>query len=214
MFLATLPIKRQARQRFLGGRVGASMTDIEFIVSLNTLLCGLLLANVANNMADAFRARADLPIGFVPWAIAFYIVASVVLTFVFYSVIRDDYNLDIVNILGSLAVLLPYIFVSRLLYPEHKEKWSSVEHYYIANRNVILRTLVIPQIVVLAQLTYYQIAMGFDEGYFISLAASLPFIATFLLLMLTDRPLWHRIGFGFVVLYRLFIIGLYASYMA
>ena len=38
------------------------MTDIEIAVSFFALLSGLLLANIANNMADALRARRDMPI--------------------------------------------------------------------------------------------------------------------------------------------------------
>lgn len=36
------------------------MTDVEIAVSFFALLGGLLLANVANNIADALRARRDL----------------------------------------------------------------------------------------------------------------------------------------------------------
>ena len=90
------------------------MTDIEITVSFVALLGGLLLANVANNMADALRTRRDLPIGFVPWAINFYISAAVINTFALFLQADGPQSYDMFTLAATLAIFMPYIMVSRL----------------------------------------------------------------------------------------------------
>ncbi|MEL7317094.1 MAG: hypothetical protein AAFN04_00480 [Pseudomonadota bacterium] len=186
------------------------MTDIEFIVSFTALLCGLLLANVANNIADALRARKDLPIGFVPWAINFYISAAVITSFMLLADIQETFPLEVVSLTTSLMAILPYIVVSRLLYPEHIEKWASVEDYYIANRKLILGIMLIPSFTFAFSQFYYPLGRPVKEIAFVLGVVIGPIIATLSLLILTEKPRWHRIGFGFLVAHRVAILALTA----
>ena len=176
------------------------MTDVEIAVSFFALLGGLLLANVANNMADALRARRDLPIGIVPWAINFYISAAVISTFALFSEADQTFSFDVIQLTALLVALMPYIMVSRLLYPEHEERWASVEDYYIANRKLILGLMLIPAVSYALSLTYYTpelVAMGP-----ILIFNSLPTIATLVAMIFVDKPQWHWVGWGFLILHR------------
>lgn len=177
------------------------MTDIEFMMSFAAILFGLLLANVANNMADALRARRDLPIGFVPWAISFYISASAVWTYAFYHGVREDIKFDIVIIALLLASVMSYIVVSRLLYPEHKDRWASVEGYYIGNRRLILGVMAIAPLTSILSLIYGLTQNPFLEVFYSSTIFGLPLLIM-LTLMLTDKPQWHRAGWGFLIVHR------------
>ncbi len=182
------------------------MTDIEFIVSFTALLCGLLLANVANNIADALRARKDLPIGFVPWAINLFISAAVINSFILLADIKDTFPLEVVSLATLLLTILPYIVVSRLLYPEHSEKWTSVEDYYIANRKLILGIMLIPSCTFAFSQLYYPLGRPPAEIGLVLGVVIAPVIATLVFLILTAKPRWHRIGFGFLVVHRVAIL--------
>ena len=184
------------------------MTDIEIAVSFLALLGGLLLANVANNMADALRARRDLPIGFVPWAINFYISAAVINIFVILSAADETFVFDMVSLVGLLAAFIPYIMVSRLLYPEHKDRWTSVEDYYIANRKLILGIMLITQVVAIFTLVHggFYLDMAIWEIIVRLLVLYGPVILTLLLLMLTDKRQWHWAGWSFLIVHRIAIM--------
>jgi len=182
------------------------MTDVEIAVSFVALLGGLLLANVANNMADALRARRDLPIGFVPWAINFYISAAVINTLVLFSAAEETAIFDMLSLVGLLVALMPYIMVSRLLYPEHEARWASVEDYYIANRKLILGLMVIAPIVSVLSSARTDFGVSLSEKIFGILISFGPVIVTLLLLMLTDKRQWHWAGWGFLIAHRISIM--------
>ena len=182
------------------------MTDIEFIVSFWILLSGLLLANIANNLADALRARRDLPIGFLPWAINFYIATSVISTLFLLSKADETLSLDMLVLIGLLAALGPYIIVSRLLYPEHKERWDSVEDYYLANRKLILGIMVIGPVVTIFNRFYIDNGLTISEKTLSVLGTLVPVVATFLLLMGTQKRHWHWAGFGFLIAHRILVM--------
>jgi len=179
------------------------MTEIEIAVSFLALLGGLLLANVANNMADALRARRDLPIGFVPFAINFYITAAVINALVLFSEADETFSYDMLSLVLLLAAMMPYIMVSRLLYPEHEERWASVEGYYIANRKLILGLMVIAPIVTIFSFARIDFGISMSEKIFGILVSFGPVVATLLLLMLTEKRRWHRAGWGFLIIHRI-----------
>jgi len=177
------------------------MSDIEFTVSFVGILLALLVANVTNNMADAHRARRDLPIGFVPWAISFYLVAAVANAYALYDAVADDIVFDLVTIVIGMATILPYIFLSRFLYPEHPKKWASVEDYYLSNRVFILGLLAIAPLIGSAN-WFYTAAVPLSEILFVVSVLYVPVIATQVLLMLTAKRQWHWAGWSFLIFHR------------
>ena len=178
------------------------MTDIEFIVSFVAILIGLLLANVANNMADAVRARRDLPIGFVPWAISIYISAAAVSSYAIYHSSREGYKFDLLGLILALVTVLSYVFVSRLLYPEHKDRWASVEEYYLANRHLILGIMVVAPLTTILTFFYQVVDVPVLEvAAFMAVLYGLPAL-TMLLLMLTGKRQWHWAGWAFLIAHR------------
>lgn len=186
------------------------MNDVEIAITLLAMIGGLLLANVANNMADALRARRDLPIGFVPWAINFYISAAIINTLGLMSTFDETWSSGVVFMVGLLAALMPYIMVSRLLYPEHKERWTSVEDYYIANRKMVLGLMVIAPVVSIINLAPTDLPISGLEKTIFLLVSYGPIIVTLILLMLTDKRKWHWAGWGFLLVHRIVMMSLLA----
>ena len=179
------------------------MTDTEIIVSLVVLLGSLLLANIANNLADALRARREFPIGFVPWAINFYLTAAFVSGLTLFWSGRETVVFDMVVFVSQLGTWLPYIMVTRLLYPEHPDRWASVEEYYIANRHLILGGLLIGPTVFTFNMLYYGGPVPMAERVFAVGLGIVPVILTIGLLMLTEKRNWHRAGWSFLIVHRI-----------
>ena len=114
------------------------------------------MANVANNIGDALRSRRDLPIGFVPWAINFYISFAVIIQFASVAGVGADWSSFSTALVITLCLMiLPYVTVSRMLYPEHKDRWASIEDYYIANRKLILGVMLVSPVSYAVGLIFY-----------------------------------------------------------
>ena len=60
---------------------------------------------------------------------------------------RDVLTIGPSPILVSIAVALPYVFVSQAMLPREKDKWDSLEEYYLGHSRVLLGALLIPPIV-------------------------------------------------------------------
>ncbi len=178
------------------------MTDIELMVSFVALLCGLLLANVANNLGDALRSRRDLPIGFVPWAINLYICIAVINQFTSVSGVSENWSSFGTSAMVVLCLmLLPYVVASRLLYPENKDSWETIEDYYLANRKVIIFVLMISPVSYAFSLIFYTPELV-QKGP-VLLFGSLPVISTLAVLTFVKSRIIHRIGWSFLITHRL-----------
>lgn len=178
------------------------MTDLELVVSFAALLCGLLLANVGNNIGDALRSRRDLPIGFVPWAINAYISLAVITLFTAVAGVSDSWaSFGTSVMVVQCAMVLPFVIVSRLLCPEHKDRWASIEEYYIANRKLILGIMLISPVSYVLGLTVYTPELVQTGP--VLLFASLPVIVTMIALMFAPTPIWHRAGWSFLIAHRM-----------
>ena len=178
------------------------MTDIELAVSFVALLCGLILANVANNLADALRSRRDLPIGFVPWAINFYISIAVINMFASVAGVSFDWSsFGTPMIINLCLIAMPYVMVSRLLYPEHKDRWGSIEEYYLANRLLIIGIMLVPPVSYALSLLYYTPELV--ETGPILLLNTLPVVATLIALIFVKDLKWHWAGWGFLIIHRI-----------
>ena len=97
-----------------------------------------------------------------------------------------------------------------MLYPEHKERWASVEDYYIANRKLILGLIVIAPTITVFSYARTDFGISLSEQIFGILVTFGPVIVTLLLLMLTDKRQWHWAGWSFLIVHRIAIMTLVA----
>ena len=167
------------------------MNDIEFLVGFLGLLFGLVLANVTNNLADAWRARRELPLGMAPLLVSTFIILSIGDQWMSVANNRDALQMDARNLFTVLGICLPYIFVSRALFPQKLEQWGSLEEFYIAERHEFLGVLMIPPI---ASVLSNLIAGTLPPDELLSFAiVKGPILLGPLLLMFTARVRIHRV---------------------
>lgn len=171
------------------------MTEFEFLVSLYGLVLGLAFANVATGFADVWRTRKDLALGWCTPLLAVYLTVASTGTWLNMWEARDDMEVDAVRVLLSLASFLPMVFLSRAIFPQPNEGWSSLEDYYLAHRQVIVGAVILTRLVGMVTL----LVVGDWPGWI-----TIAYIAARLILltaMLFIGSVWfHRIGWALISL--------------
>lgn len=177
------------------------MSGFEYLFTFYGLLLGLAIANVATGFADMWRSRADMGVGWTTPLLGLFILLAAAHQWVSFWGGRDTITMEPWNLLISIGVALPYIFVSRGMFPRQQDRWRSLEDYYVDHSRVLLGALIIP---VMASLIYNAVRNGlpYEVGDFINLALR---IGIPLALMLTRRPLAHRAGLGVLCAWMLFL---------
>lgn len=121
------------------------MTAFEYVFGFFSLLLGIAAANVAAGFADMWRDRRQVRVG-----VATPLIAVCVLLAIMNVWIGNWTNRDVVTVAGDRLIYaaiaaLPYVFVSRILFPSSGQGTDLEEHFF-AHRRVVLAALVIPPI--------------------------------------------------------------------
>jgi hypothetical protein len=127
------------------------MSGFEFLFSFYSLLLGLAAANVATGLADMWRGRKETVIGISTILLGLLILLSAAQQWMSFWGAREALTMGPWEILVSIAMALPYVFVSRAMLPRENDKWASLEDYYLAHSRVLVGAILIPPVV---SLTY------------------------------------------------------------
>ena len=165
------------------------MNGFEFLFSFYSLLLGLAVARVATGFADMWRGRKNMVVGISPILLGLLILFSAAQQWMSFWRGRDVLTMGPWQILVSIAVALPYVFVSQAMLPREEDRWASLEEYYLGHSRVLLGVLLIPPIVSLL----YNCALGnfpdSSDAAFDVVRLGLP------VLLVVWRKRWiHRIG--------------------
>jgi hypothetical protein len=96
------------------------MNGFEFLFSFYSLLLGLAVANVATGFADIWRGRRETPVGTPTVLLGLLILFSAAQQWMSFWRGRDSLTMGRWQILVSIAVALPFVFISRAMPPESK----------------------------------------------------------------------------------------------
>lgn len=122
------------------------MSDFEYLFSFCGLLLGLAVANVATGFADMWRDRQAVAVGICVPLLAFIVLFGGMNVWLVYWNAREVVSFDVWRILSAAGVALPYVFVSRAMFPSPDQR-RPLEEHYLEHRKVILAALAIPPIV-------------------------------------------------------------------
>jgi hypothetical protein len=165
------------------------MNGFEFPFSFYSLLLGLAIANVATGFADMWRGRRQTAIGTLGVLLGLLILFSAAQQWMSCWGARDVLTMGPWQILATIAIALPFVFISRAMLPRTEDGWSSWDDYYIAHRRVLLTVLLIPPLVSI----WYNFAQGqVPDGWgalYRALQLGVP-----LLLIFWPMRIVHRIG--------------------
>jgi hypothetical protein len=165
------------------------MNGFEFLFSFYSLLLGLAVANVATGFADMWRSRRETAIGTLGALLGLLILFSAAQQWMSCWGARDALTMGPWQILAIIAIALPFVFISRAMFPRDEDEWSSWDDYYIAHRRVLLTILLIPPVVSI----WYNFAHGNVPDAWGALYRALQLGVPVLLILCPTRVV-HRIG--------------------
>src|SRR4051812_27083213 len=119
------------------------MGDFEYIFSFYALLVGLAIANVASGFGDMWRERNVMPIGTCVPLLGMVVLLGGMNVWLRYWYTQHGIHLSQWWLLSAAGVTLPFIFVSRAMFPAASEP-KPLEDHYMAQRHVLLCALAIP----------------------------------------------------------------------
>ena len=124
------------------------MGSFDYLFSFYGLLLGIAVANVAIGFADMWRDCDRIAVGTCPPLVASSVLLGGMNVWLQMWVTRSYVTVDGVQMLAAAAIALPYVFVSRAIFPGHEEEAErSLEDHYLRHRALILVLLAVPTIV-------------------------------------------------------------------
>ena len=133
------------------------MSGFEYLFTFYGLLLGLAVANVATGFADMWRSSVALRVGWATPLLGLFILFGAAQQWVSFWSGRDSLTMGPWELLVSIGVAFPYIFVSQGMFPREQDRWNSLEAYYLAHSSVLMGVLLVPP---LAGLVYNGVLFG------------------------------------------------------
>jgi hypothetical protein len=123
------------------------MGSFDYLFSFYGLLLGIAVANVAIGFADMWRDCEHIEVGTCPPLVASSVLLGGMNVWLQMWLARPYVTVDGVQMLVAAAISLPYVFVSRAIFPAHEDEAErSLESHYLKHRTLILMLLAIPTI--------------------------------------------------------------------
>lgn len=154
------------------------MNPFDYLFTFYGLLLGIAVANVAIGFADMWRDCERIEVGTSPPLLACIVLLGAMNVWLTTWQTRHDVAVGGWQMLAAAGIALPYVFVSRAMFPgQEKEPELSLEGHYLKHRVLILSILTIPPVVsivsklLLDDIRYY----GLREGW-IALRVAAPLL--------------------------------------
>ena len=177
------------------------MNDFEYLFSFYALLLGLSVANVASGFGDMWRERHVMPVGICTPLLGLVVLAGGMNVWVRYWHTQHDVHFSPWWLLSAVGVTLPFIFVSRAMFPTAAQPMS-LEDHYMTQRKVLLLALTMPPVVsAVSNLLAGNVYLGWP-GVWMALRIAAPLA----LIPITSRVV-QRIGLSLLVV--LLVIGMF-----
>lgn len=124
------------------------MNAFDYLFSFYGLLLGIAVANVAIGFADMWRDCEKISVGTCPPLVASSVLFGGMNVWLEMWHTRPFVTVNGIQMLTAAAVSLPYVFVSRAIFPGVEEDQErSLEEHYLRHRKLILILLTIPMVV-------------------------------------------------------------------
>jgi hypothetical protein len=180
------------------------MGAFDYLFSFYGLLLGIAVANVAIGFADMWRDCEKIAVGTCPPLVASSVLLGGMNVWLQMWLTRPYVTVNGIQMLAAAAIALPYVFVSRAIFPGSEEaEERSLEEHYLRHRMLILVLLAVPTIV---SVSTHVLIDGFRyrgwEIWWVAGRISLP------LLLLPFANRWAQRG-GLAALNLLQLIGLF-----
>jgi len=123
----------------------AGVGSFDYLFSFYGLLLGIAVANVAIGFADMWRDYQKIEVGTCPPLVASSVLLGGMNVWMQMWLARPYATVNGVQMLAAAAISLPYVFVSRAIFPGQEDTPErSLEDHYLRHRKIILILLAIP----------------------------------------------------------------------
>src|SRR3954452_5296645 len=123
------------------------MAPFDYLFSFYGLLLGIAVANVAIGFADMWRDCEKIAVGTCPPLLCSIVMLGGMNVWLTMWHIRSDVGVSALQMLAAAFVALPYVFVSRAMFPgQERQAERSLEEHYLKHRVLILAMLAIPPV--------------------------------------------------------------------
>lgn len=120
----------------------------EYLFSFYGLLLGIAVANVAIGFADMWRDCGKIGVGYCPPLLGSIVMLGGMNVWLTMWHVRQDVTVGAWQMLAATGVAMPYVFVSRAMFPgAERESEHSLEEHYLRHRVLILLVMVVPPVV-------------------------------------------------------------------
>lgn len=121
------------------------MNPFDYLFSFYGLLLGIAVANVAIGFADMWRDCEKVSVGTCPPLVASSVLLGGMNVWLQMWLSRPFVTVNGLQMLVAAAILLPYVFVSRAIFPGQEDQVErSLEDHYLRHRVLILVMLSVP----------------------------------------------------------------------
>lgn len=171
------------------------MSDFEYVFSFYSLILGLAAAEVVSGFADMWRDRRRMHVGLSTPIVGVAILLGVMNAWITFWTRRDTLEVGALSMVMAVLTALPYVFVSRIMFPR-AEQTESLEAHFAAHRRVMLIGLAAP--VIVSRLYGLLEGRGYPGGFagaYFAVRMALP-----LLLIPFKNRLVNQLGLSLLVL--------------
>jgi hypothetical protein len=127
---------------------GAAVQPFDYLFSFYGLLLGIAVANVAIGFADMWRDCEKIEVGTCPPLLAGIVLLGGMNVWLTTWETSHSAGLNGWQMLTAAGISLPYVFISRAMFPGQERKpESSLEDHYLKHRVLILLLLTAPPVV-------------------------------------------------------------------
>lgn len=121
------------------------MGSFDYLFSFYGLLLGIAVANVAIGFADMWRDCEKIAVGTCPPLVASSVLLGGMNVWLQMWLTRPYVTVNGIQMLAAAAISLPYVFVSRAIFPgAEDDQERSLEEHYLRHRRIILLMLAVP----------------------------------------------------------------------
>lgn len=178
------------------------MSAFEYVFAFYGLLLGLAVANVVTGFADMWRERHMVAVGLCTPLIAVIVLLGVMNIWLRFWPYQDTDVLTPWQLISLVGVAVPYIFVSRAMFPVGGGS-IGLEDHYLAHRKTLLIALALPPAVSMIRTATLLGGLSLDWSIFWTVCRLL---APLVLLLFPGR-MANRLGLAAITVWM--VIGLF-----